>query len=177
MLHHLLFSSHKCLYPATRGKAQSDYAAPHAAQTVSSSKKHSATFGDELNQSKVTLDIKSSAFLSCSTRETMSSPTQHSSVLLRQNLSSTAELTGVGGRIKHRTASPLPGCEGAEHGRGTSGSPVCVSPCLFFPWFVRFHWCWLVSSTRCKTNSRDFKIRNENQIRAFNKDAGKRDQD
>lgn len=100
-------------YPVTRGKAQSDYTAPHTAQIVTSSKKHSASFGDELNQSKVMLDIKPSSFLSCSTRETMSSPPQHSSVLPRQHLSFTAELIGAGGRIKRHAASPPLGCTGA----------------------------------------------------------------
>jgi len=92
-------------YPATRGKAQSVYTAPHTAHIVSSSKKYSASFGHELYQSKVILDIKSSSFLLHSTRETISSPTQHSSALLRQYLSSATEIIGAGGRIKHHAAS------------------------------------------------------------------------
>lgn len=144
-------------YPVTRGKAQSDYAAPRTAQIVSSSKKHSASFGNELNQSKVRLDIKPSSFLSCSTRETMSSPTRHSSALSRQHHSSTDELTGAGGRIRHRAASSLPGCEGADPGGRTSGSPDSVSSCLFFPWLVRCRWCWLASSTQHQWNNRTFK--------------------
>lgn len=164
-------------YPVTRGKAQSDYTAPHTAQIVTSSKKHSASFGDELNQSQVISDTEPSSFLSRPTRETVSSPTQHSSVLPRQHLSSTAELIGAGGGIKHHAASPLPGCTEAGCGTWTSGSPACISLCLFFPWFVRCHWHWFASATQHQTNSRNFKIRNENQLRPFNKDPSGHDQD
>lgn len=100
-------------YPVTRGKAQSDYAAPHTAQIVSSKKKHSASFGDELNQSKVILDIKLPSFLSHSTRKTVSSPTQHRAVLHKQHLCLTTEHNGASGRIKHQTASSALGWSSA----------------------------------------------------------------
>ena len=103
----------------------------------------------------------------------MSSPTQHSSVLPRQHLSSTAELTGAGGRIRHHAASPLPGCEGAEPGGGTSGSPACSSLGLSGAVGVGLH---LPPNTKGTTGISKIE-KYENEIRAFNEDPGGHDQD
>lgn len=122
-------------YPVTRGKAQSDYAAPHTAQIVSSNKKHSASFGDELNRSKVILGIELSSFLSHSTRKTVSSPTQHSSVLPRQHPCPTTELngadslfcTGLEQGMEDGLEAPLPAFPHARSSLGLSGASDVVS--------------------------------------------------
>lgn len=106
MLLCLLFSSHKCLLLSHERESTERQHSSHTAQIASHRKKHSAGFGGQLCHSKVTLDIKPSSFLSCSTGGTMPSPNRHRSALPRQPRSSATELTGAGGWGRRGGVSP-----------------------------------------------------------------------